>query len=87
LGQCNSYAHAYSVFDDLEANHLIRPNDLWFAYYFNVSVSNISNGPDFALLDELGVDENVYGQCKNDFIKSYGCSAGNFWTTVGRKIK
>ena len=58
-----------------------------YASYFNVSAFNISNGVDLSFIDDLGVDENVYGQYKNDFIKSEGSSAGNFWTTVGRKIK
>lgn len=57
-----------------------------YASYFNVSAFNISNDVDLSFIDDLGIDENVYGQYKKDFIKSEGSLVGNFWTIVGRKI-
>ena len=55
--------YAYSVLDDLEANDVgSRKKDLSFTYYFSVSTFNISNGVDFSSIDDLGADENVYGQ-------------------------
>ena len=57
-----------------------------YTSYFNVSAFNISNDVDLSFIDDLGIDENVYGQYKKDFIKSEGSLVGNFWTIVGRKI-